>query len=51
MTTLQNGDKAPNFSALDNKGNTVSLVRFSRKKARLVFLPQSQYTWLYDGSL
>lgn len=41
MTTLQNGDKAPNFSALDNKGNTVSLVDFQGKKLVLFFYPKA----------
>ncbi len=41
MTTLQNGDKAPNFSALDNKGNTVSLLDFQGKKLVLFFYPKA----------
>ncbi len=41
MTTLQNGDKAPNFSALDNKGNTVSLMDFQGKKLVLFFYPKA----------
>mgnify|MGYP000725084759 FL=1 len=41
MTTLQNGDKAPNFSALDNKGNTVSLSDFQGKKLVLFFYPKA----------
>jgi peroxiredoxin Q/BCP len=41
MTTLQNGDKAPNFSALDNKGNTVSLGDFQGKKLVLFFYPKA----------
>jgi peroxiredoxin Q/BCP len=41
MTTLQNGDKAPNFSALDNKGNTVSLADFQGKKLVLFFYPKA----------
>ena len=41
MTTLQSGDKAPNFSALDNKGNSVSLTDFQGKKLVLFFYPKA----------
>lgn len=41
MTTLQIGDKAPDFEALDNAGNTVRLSDFSGKKIVLFFYPKA----------
>ena len=41
MTTLKIGDKAPNFEALDNKGNTISLADYSGKKLVLFFYPKA----------
>jgi peroxiredoxin Q/BCP len=40
MTTLSTGDKAPDFSAKDQNGNTVSLSDFKGKKSGVVFLPK-----------
>lgn len=41
MTTLKTGDKAPSFSALDNKGNTISLEDYRGKKLVLFFYPKA----------
>lgn len=41
MTTLQKGDKAPNFSSKDQDGNTVSLTDYSGKKLVLFFYPKA----------
>ena len=41
MTTLKIGDKAPNFEALDNQGNTVKLEQYSGKKLVLFFYPKA----------
>ncbi len=40
MTTLTEGQKAPDFKAKDQNGNTVSLKDFSGKKVVLYFYPQ-----------
>jgi peroxiredoxin Q/BCP len=39
MTTLQEGDKAPGFTATDQNGKTVSLSDFSGKRVILYFYP------------
>ncbi|TVZ59593.1 peroxiredoxin Q/BCP [Flavobacteriaceae bacterium MAR_2010_105] len=39
MTTLQPGDKAPNFSAKDEQGNTISLQDYKGKKLVVFFYP------------
>ncbi len=41
MTTLQKGDNAPQFSALDEKGNTIQLKDYSGKKLVLFFYPKA----------
>jgi len=41
MTTLQVGDKAPVFSALDQDGNTHKLSDFSGKKLIVFFYPKA----------
>lgn len=41
MTTLQKGAEAPNFTALDHRGNTVSLKDFKGKKLVLFFYPKA----------
>jgi peroxiredoxin Q/BCP len=41
MTTLKIGDKAPNFSALDEKGNKISLEDYKGKKLVLFFYPKA----------
>jgi peroxiredoxin Q/BCP len=41
MTTLKVGDKAPNFEALDEKGNTIKLSDFNGKKLVLFFYPKA----------
>lgn len=39
MTKLKPGDKAPNFTAKDEKGNTVTLSDFKGKKLVVFFYP------------
>ena len=41
MTTLQQGDKAPNFSALDQDGNTITLDDYKGKKLVVFFYPKA----------
>ncbi len=41
MNTLKVGDKAPNFEALDEQGNTVKLSDFSGKKLVVFFYPKA----------
>jgi len=41
MTTLRIGDKAPDFSALDQNGKTVNLTDFIGKKLVLFFYPKA----------
>ena len=41
MTQLKAGDKAPNFSALDEKGNTISLSDYKGKKLVVFFYPKA----------
>lgn len=40
MTTLKQGDKAPDFSAKDQNGNTIILGDFKGKKVILYFYPK-----------
>ena len=41
MTTLILGDKAPNFEALDQNGNTIKLSDYKGKKLVLFFYPKA----------
>ena len=41
MTTLKVGDKAPNFEALDQMGNTIKLADYTGKKLVLFFYPKA----------
>ena len=41
MTTLKIGDKAPNFEAKDEKGNTIKLSDYAGKKLVLFFYPKA----------
>lgn len=41
MTTLQKGDKAPNFSAKDQDGNVHSLADYKGKKLVVFFYPKA----------
>ncbi len=41
MTKLKVGDKAPNFSAKDEQGNTVSLSDYKGKKLVVFFYPKA----------
>jgi thioredoxin-dependent peroxiredoxin len=41
MTTLQKGDKAPNFSALDQDGKSHSLANYKGKKLVVFFYPKA----------
>ena len=41
MTTLKVGDKAPNFTAKDQDGNTISLSDYIGKKLVLFFYPKA----------
>jgi len=40
MTTLQEGDKAPDFTAVNQDGKTVSLSDYAGKKLLLYFYPK-----------
>ncbi len=40
MTSLQEGQKAPDFTALDENGNTVRLADFTGKKLVIFFYPK-----------
>lgn len=40
MTHLQEGDKAPEFSGIDQNGNAISLADFKGKKVILYFYPK-----------
>jgi len=41
MTTLKKGDPAPNFSAPDQNGNSVSLADFKGRKCFIFFYPKA----------
>ncbi|MEW4924536.1 thioredoxin-dependent thiol peroxidase [Algibacter sp. 2305UL17-15] len=41
MTTLKAGDKAPNFKALDEQGNTVQLSDYKGKRLVVFFYPKA----------
>lgn len=41
MTTLKIGDKAPNFSGLDQDGNTHTLEQYQGKKLVVFFYPKA----------
>lgn len=41
MTQLKAGDKAPNFSAEDEQGNTISLEDYKGKKLVVFFYPKA----------
>jgi len=41
MTELKAGDKAPNFSAKDEQGNTISLADYKGKKLVVFFYPKA----------
>ncbi len=41
MTTLKVGDKAPNFSAQDQDGNTINLEAYAGKKLVIFFYPKA----------
>ncbi|MFD0992059.1 thioredoxin-dependent thiol peroxidase [Tenacibaculum geojense] len=41
MTTLKAGDKAPNFEAKDQNGNSIKLADYSGKKLVLFFYPKA----------
>lgn len=41
MTTLKAGDKAPDFKAEDQDGNTISLSDYKGKKLVLFFYPKA----------
>jgi len=41
MTHLKVGDKAPDFSALDEQGNTISLLDYKGKKLVVFFYPKA----------
>jgi peroxiredoxin Q/BCP len=40
MTTLKAGDKAPDFSGIDQNGNAISLIDYAGKKLALYFYPK-----------
>ena len=41
MTHLKVGDKAPNFSAMDEQGNTISISDYKGKKLVVFFYPKA----------
>jgi peroxiredoxin Q/BCP len=41
MTTLKKGDKAPNFSGIDQSGNFHSLIDYKGKKLVVFFYPKA----------
>ena len=41
MTTLKVGDKAPDFTSIDQDGNTISLSDYKGKKLVLFFYPKA----------
>ncbi len=41
MNTLKIGDKAPNFTAIDQHGKTIALSDYSNKKIVLFFYPKA----------
>ena len=41
MTSLKIGDKAPNFTSVDQDGNTISLSDYKGKKLVLFFYPKA----------
>jgi peroxiredoxin Q/BCP len=41
MTQLKVGDQAPNFTALDEQGNTISLADYKGKKLVVFFYPKA----------
>lgn len=41
MNTLKIGDKAPNFTAIDQHGKTITLSDYSNKKIVLFFYPKA----------
>ena len=41
MITLQIGDAAPDFQALDESGNSISLADYKGKKLVLFFYPKA----------
>ncbi|TBN06494.1 thioredoxin-dependent thiol peroxidase [Hyunsoonleella flava] len=41
MTTLKVGDKAPDFKALDEQGNTIQLSDYNGKKLVVFFYPKA----------
>jgi peroxiredoxin Q/BCP len=41
MTTLKKGDKAPNFSGIDQSGNSHSLIDYKGKKLVVFFYPKA----------
>jgi len=41
MTTLKVGDRAPDFTAKDSKGNTMKLIDYKGKKLVLFFYPKA----------
>ncbi len=41
MNTLKTGDKAPNFEALDNQGNTIKLSDYTGEKLVIFFYPKA----------
>ena len=43
MTMLKTGDKAPNFSLIDQDGKKVKLADFKGKKLLLYLLSESQH--------
>ena len=51
MTTLEQGDWAPDFSLTDLDGNSIKLSDFrGRKNVVVYFLSQGLHSWMYRRS-
>ena len=48
MTSLKEGDKAPMFTALNEKNELISLSSYLGKKVILYFYPKYD-SWMYCG--
>ena len=49
MKTLKVGDKVPNFTALDQDGNSISLSDYKGKQLIVFFYPKASTCLLYTS--